>query len=238
MKPPDITTLWLQTFVFAVALYGFSVVYSVLYLGELSFVGLSESVAFTSGILIGCSFALSGLSFFLDVFDTKLKYRKMLGITGYFCALTYSISLFFRDTDRYWTNLSSSLKDIDVLLGLGAMAILTFMALISSNWAVKMFGKNWRTLLRAGYIAYLLLIIRAFYLEEAIWTQWFLSRNSLAPPRLVLTFFALLVLYLRVFLEFGIRLKKKNPPTPVPVSTASAPAVENAQLNTAGQSVA
>lgn len=134
----------------------------------------------------------------------------MLGIVGYFFALIYAITLVLRDPIRYWSNLPMTAMEAEALLGLSAMAILTLMAVISGQWAVRLFTTWWRPLLRLGYIAYLLLVIRALILEGAIWQEWSRTFATVPPPRLLLTLFALCVIFLRIALEVGIRGKGKS----------------------------
>ncbi|MEP7166587.1 MAG: hypothetical protein ABI758_01250 [Candidatus Woesebacteria bacterium] len=206
--------LWRNTILFAGLIYALSSVYGVLYVQTISIAVCSEALAFTAGILIGSSFVLSSLTYFFNFMDTKLKYRKQLGLLGYYVALAYSITLFLRNVDHYGTHASTSLGTREALLGLSAMAILSMMAIISGNWAIKLLGNRWRMLLRTGYIAYILLIIRAFIIEGGSWRQWAFSFMSLPPPRLILSIFALIVIYARIGLEIALRLKKKLPTQP------------------------
>ena len=213
MDSVDTTLLWLQTTLFGAVLYWIAFFYISLYEKGFFLSAMSEAFALSGGILIGFSFALSGLGYFLNVFDTKLKYRKMLGVVGYLFALIYSSTLVLLDSERYGSYLLEHILDIDILLGLIAMIIFTVMFLISFPWAIRTLGRHWRPVLRLGYIAFVLLIIRALFIEGMIWRAWISMPIALPPPRFLLSIFALSVIYLRFALEIGIRQKKKRTPS-------------------------
>lgn len=213
MNNPSTRPLWIHALLMAVLFYALAVGYNFLYWQEFRIASLSESLAFAGGILIGGSFALSGITYFWDFLDTHLKYRKYLGLVGYYLALAYSVTLVFRFPDRYLSNFFTTLFQFEALTGLAAMAIFTMMAIISGNWAVKILGGSWRPLLRLGYLAYLLLILRAFNIEGGAWWSWATQLNGLPPARLLLTIFALLVIDLRIILEICLRLEKREAKT-------------------------
>jgi hypothetical protein len=203
--------MWIQLLPTALITYSAAIIYNLLYRQEFSSAVWSESLAAAGGILIGLSFVLSGISYFFDFADKHLKARKELGIYGYFFALIYSLSLQFRFPDRYFFGLKANLFESEVLLGLAAMAIFTFMTLISTKYGIKILGpKLWRGALRSGYIAYFLLIIRAFIVEGDIWKIWLETYSTLPPPRLLLTIFAVGVIVLRIALSISLRLRSSK----------------------------
>ncbi len=227
MNVLDRLILWLSVIVFAQFLHGVGVAYGVLFRGELTTAVLSEALAFAGGVLIGLSFALSGLSYYLNIFDGFLKYRKFLGLVGYYLALIYSITLLFRFPEKYNLLDSLSFLTVESILGLSAMGIFTFMAIISGTWAVKRFGKTWRSYLRLGYVAYTLLIIRAVIVEGSMWSEWWTLKATVPPPRLLLSCFAIAVILLRIALEISLRTKQKAPvPVAPPAAIPVAPLVE------------
>jgi DMSO/TMAO reductase YedYZ heme-binding membrane subunit len=225
--------MWVKTDIFGCAVFLIGLGYMYLYRGTIDTTVLSENLAFTGGILIGLSFALSGITFFYNFLDSKLKYRKYIGLLGYYFAVAYTVTLILRFPDRYWFQLASSFFTFEVQLGIAAMAILTFMAVISQNWAALRLGRHWRPLLRLGYLAYALLIIRAVIVEGAGWQLWAEKFETVPPPRLLLTLYALLVIALRLILEIALQKKKSlvtnsekqptvvNPPTPHQPNTSS-----------------
>ena len=191
--------LWYRTFFFTALLFCVMFVYSYAFFQELSILMLSKAVAGTGGFLIGFSFMLSSMCYYFDFLDKKIGYRKFLGVTGYYFALAYSIMLLFVNPGRYFYGFFDNLITPDFLFGLSAMAILTVMAAVSNNKAMMAIGpKRWRTILRFGYLAYGLLVIRAFFVDGQQWLDWFSVMDRVPPPRLVLTVFATIVLAMRI----------------------------------------
>lgn len=218
--------MWVKTDIFGCLVFLAGLGYMYLYRGTIDAAVLSENLALTGGILIGLSFALSGITFFYNFLDSKLKYRKHIGLLGYYFAVAYTVTLIVRFPDRYWYQFPTSLFRVDVVLGITAMAILSFMAIISQNWAALRLGKYWRPLLRLGYLAYALLIVRALILEGPRWSLWAESFKTVPPPRLLLTIYALLVIILRVVLEIALQKKKRAIPQPGVVTNTSVQSVQ------------
>jgi DMSO/TMAO reductase YedYZ heme-binding membrane subunit len=148
------------------------------------------------------------MSYYFNFLDHELAYRKNLGLTGYFLALLYSFSLLFINPERYFSGFFENLISYDFILGLGAMGILTLMAVVSNNFVMRKIGAHaWRVILRLGYVAYFLLILRAVVLEGDSWLFWFQSLDNLPPPRLLISIFAVIVIALRVSMEISLRSK-------------------------------
>jgi len=208
MHISDNTWLWIRSLLFSAGIYALLLMYVIKYQGSITLATYSESFAFAGGVLIGFSFALSGMTYFFNFLDSKLRYRKQLGLIGYFFALGHSLSLLWR-FPQYTQNIPQAYFAPDAILGLIAMGIWTFMAIISANWAMRALGRNWRAALRLGYIAYGLLIIRAYLILGGNWTAWFSNPITLPHPRLLLSGFALAVILLRILLEISLRREKK-----------------------------
>jgi DMSO/TMAO reductase YedYZ heme-binding membrane subunit len=201
-------TAWLLGF----CLYAIALLYVYGADHTFSAMSLSKALAATGGLLIGFSFALSGFAYYFNFLDTKVAYRKYLGLVGFWFALAYTLSLFFVDPDKYFFGLFHNLLTADVLLGLGAMLILTFMALISRTRAMQWLGPpRWRKLLRLGYLAYAMLVVRAVVVEWDVWTAWAENpAGRLPPPRLVLSIFAVGILLFRGSMIVSQFFRKKN----------------------------
>ena len=90
------------------------------------------------------------------------------------------------------------------------MAILTFTALISNNWGIKKLGRNWRRLMRLGYLAYALLIARAIVIEWDLWSLWRETGKGIPPPRLLVSIFALLVILFRGLMITSKLIKRRE----------------------------
>lgn len=193
-----VLALWTHSLFAAFGLYAVFLLYASLLTGSLSFLSAVMAFAGTAAILIGTSFALSGICYFFNFADSKIVYRKYLGVVGYASALTYSILLIFLEPERYMYGWPGELLKPDVLLGLTAMSIFTLMALVSNNTAIKLLGPHvWREILHLGYLGYGLLVIRAVYLDHAAWAAWFTAPTPLPPFRLTLSLFACSVILLR-----------------------------------------
>lgn len=211
---PLVFKMWRNSIFWGIVLYLLVVTYVWRYTDTFSLEVLSNAAAGTGGILIGTSFALSGLSYFFNIFDSKLQYRKYLGLLGYYFALAYAISLLFRFPDRYITHFSATIFETQALLGITAMIILTCMMCISHQYWMKLLGKHWRPLLRVGYLAYGLLVVRAALLEHAMWRAWLLEPDGLPPMRLLLSTFAVCVIALRLVMEVKMLLSPHPAITP------------------------
>jgi len=170
---------------------------------------VSKALAGTGAVLIGISFSLSGFCYYWDFLDKKIAYRKYIGLVGYWFAFAYSFSLLFVNPDRYLYGFFKYFWTADFLLGVTAMAMLTFMAVISNNSAMRILGPHrWRVALRIGYLAWLLLAVRAWILENDLWREWFLSLDGFPPLRLVLTFLVILVVLFRLSVDLSKFLKQ------------------------------
>lgn len=206
-----VTKMWIYSLGLALALFMFFLGYVFLESGSFTLLSVSMAVAATAAVMIGLSFALSGFCFYFDFLDRKIAYRKYLGLVGFWFALTYSIMLLFVDPNRYFYGFLDNLLSADFILGLTAMAILTFMAFISNNRAMKKLGvKRWRYGLRLGYLAYLFLIIRATMLDHDIWIAWFQLPVTLPPVRLVISIFATAVLVFRLSMVIKTALSRNT----------------------------
>jgi hypothetical protein len=78
--PVTETSLYLKTLVFSLVI--FAITYGYTAWMKIPNV-LNKSVADTSIILIGLSMLLSGVCYFWNLFDTKIVYRKHLGLVSF-----------------------------------------------------------------------------------------------------------------------------------------------------------
>lgn len=190
--------LWRGSLVVAGISFFFYLVYNAVYGSGFNLTVFANTIAATAAFLIAVSLALSGFCYYWDFLDTKIGYRKYLGLVGFWLALLYSVLLLFINPQRYWYGFVENFWSVDFIFGLSAMTILAFMALISNTPAMKKLGpQRWRRLLRLGYLAITLLIIRAFVMEHPLWLEWFQTLRGLPPPRLIVTLLALGALVLR-----------------------------------------
>ena len=213
--------LWIKSVILAEIIFGFFLVYVFLIDFSVSLKSIGSAIAASASIMIGLSFALSGICYFFDFLDREFYYRKYFGLVGYFLALFYSVLLLFIDPQRYFYGFFDNLLSLDVILGLSAMTIFTMMAIISNKTAMILLKpQNWRALLRLGYLAYGLLVIRAAVLEKDLWLAWWKQHNSLPPVRLVISVFAVMVILLRISIKISklIKMATRQPISPKPIA--------------------
>src|SRR3989344_5036656 len=90
----DKYSLWISTARFAIITFGLFSLYHTALATRYSLYLANKSMADTAVVLIGLSFALSGISFFWKPATKFLGYRKQLGVVGFVVGLIHgSISL-------------------------------------------------------------------------------------------------------------------------------------------------
>lgn len=170
---------------------------------------LNKSAADTAIILIGLSMLLSSLCYFWNFVDTKIIYRKHLGLLGFafgvaHIALSYSalLNLFKAET---WQQSSLWAP----LTGAVATVIFTIMALISNQFmARELGGASWRFILRTGYAAVLLVLAHVYLLKSARWITWYQGGMETPPSlSLVVSVFMVIVILMRILLWFSLKRK-------------------------------
>lgn len=203
--------MWAVPISIAVLLFIVFSIYEFFRTGQFSLSSLNAALAGTAALGIGFSLALSGISYYFNFLDHEIAYRKHLGLVGYFLALVYSFLLLFVNPDKYFYGFLENLKSADFILGLSSMGILTLMAIVSNNFVMRKIGAHtWRFILRLGYAAYFLLIVRAVILEGEDWFLWLQRLDNLPPGRLLVSIFAALVIALRMSMEFSMRFKLRG----------------------------
>ncbi len=171
---------------------------------------LNKSLADTAIILMGFSMVLSGVCYFWNFFDSKIVYRKQLGLIGFAFGVTHVVIS--------WKAFLSLLKVENwakgtiwpVFSGLIALVIFTVMAVVSNSFIARALGgKLWRTILRTGYIAMIFILLHVVLLKSARWITWFTGGMKTLPSlSLITSIFILVVLSMRIALWWSIR--KKN----------------------------
>lgn len=171
---------------------------------------LNHTVADVSILLIGLSFALSGICYFWNFADTLIMYRKDLGLNGFYLALTHTILVLIRRP------VSSFLEPERIgpfMAAVLSLLIFTVMASVSNRYAITALGGvAWRRVLRFGYVAYILGLIHAGMLGIDRWIAWVLttptSMATLLPPMSFMVFiFGCFVLGLRLVLQYDLRVR-------------------------------
>ena len=209
--------LWLNTLITSVVLFVSVTIYTALRRGFNGLETINSSVAWTSVILISSSFILSSICYFWDLFDTRIIYRKHLGVVGFIYALIHAIiSLFFITEFSPFTTYFLSPENFPVFLfGLTALVIFAGMTLISNNYSIhELGGKRWRLLLRIGGYTGLIFAMIHFALRGLPWwLRWLDSGMPFPPPLGFIVFiFTIFVFYFRIILTIDILLKKREVP--------------------------
>ena len=194
--------MWRNTSIFSGFVFIAYLMYAYALYGNFDFFALSDALLGTSDAMLSASLVLSAFSYFFDFLDSKLVYRKYLGLMGFWLALLYAATIMYLEPGIYFYGLPHTIQEPRVYLGIAAMGLLAFMAMISNNFAMRKLGfRNWRRLLRVGYIAYGLLAIRAYILEHDVWREWFINPETLPSVRLITTFFAACVILFRFAMQ-------------------------------------
>lgn len=220
--------LWLRTLWFSGMMLAFCAWYlSITEPGTLPVI-INKALADGAMILIGLSFALSGLCYFWDFLDRLIIYRKYLGLAGFAFGLAHAImSLVFYlwwKPRGYETNPIFVLDhqwDFGVLLvsnlyafaaALVALAIFIMMAAISNRYAIEELGGIWwRRLLRVGYLAYVSATIHFFIKNFPDWRTMFEMSVTVLPPMNFMIFLLVCgVIALRLALTIAIWQKKQT----------------------------
>jgi len=172
---------------------------------------LNKSVADTSVILIGLSMLLSSICYFWNSLDSKIIYRKHLGLIGFAFGLVHiglSLSLLQRlfnietwQKGAFWP----------ALTGLIAALIFAVMTFISNKYAAShLGGKVWRMILRTGYVAILLVFAHIVLLKSSRWITWYQAGMKTPPSMsLIVSGLIVIVLGMRVLLWWALKKNQK-----------------------------
>lgn len=168
---------------------------------------LNKSVADTAIILMGLSMMLSSLCYFWDFVDTKIVYRKYLGLMGYAFGIVH-IAMSFEALQSL-LSAETWQEGVPWALATGGAAAIIFsiMALISNQYAAnELGGKLWRYILRTGYLAVLLIWFHVVLLKSKYWIKWFDGGMKTLPSMsLIVAVFITLVLLMRIALWWSLR---------------------------------
>ena len=222
LQPSLDAKMWHATFRVALGIYAFFVLYIALYDQGFTFSSFVKTFAGTANFLLAISLSLSAFGYFFNFLDSKVLYRKYFGLLGYFSALIYMALVPVVNPERYFYGFFEHFWSTDILLGLAAMGIFTGMALISNNRAMLWIGpRRWRLLLRFGYLAFFLLVVRAILNQDIPigadqvperWVAYLASPDSVPPPRFLFSTVALTVILFRFFVEFDKWYKLRGRP--------------------------
>jgi DMSO/TMAO reductase YedYZ heme-binding membrane subunit len=209
-KPEGLARVWRNALIFSLVVLIFTFLYNWLQLDRLSLRTWNKSFADTGMLLIGLSFALSGICYFWNFADTKIMYRKDLGLNGFYLLLTHSVYAMFFSRFTKWHQYFNESNLLSTTFALGSLAIFAIMALSSNKFAIhELGGKNWRRLLRTGYIAFIFGLAHMGLMTYDTWLEW-IQKLGLPPFSLFVFVFGVLVVLLRIVLFFALLRNKEG----------------------------
>lgn len=193
--------LWNVSFLWGGLFFALWAAYDLTRTGTLTFGSLVSDLEWTAAVLIGASYAFGTFTFYTDFLDSKLTYRKYLGLVGYFFLLLYAILLILGQAELFLEAPYAGFDSLSFQLLCAALLVLCGMTLVGNN--EKLFRaqpKVWRNLLRAGYVIYAFWVSRSLLLDGAAWNVWGQGGSAyvLPPPSLLITILALLVIAFRL----------------------------------------
>jgi DMSO/TMAO reductase YedYZ heme-binding membrane subunit len=169
---------------------------------------LNETFADAGFIIIGCSFALSGICYFWNFADTHIGYRKYVGIVGFYLAAAHTAIALTR------TPLSAFLaaeRFTPFLAAVFSMLIFLLMAVVSNTMAIKVLGyAHWKKILQFGYWAYLAGLVHFGMINQERWIRWIGEAQVASLPQLSLVVFVFGSFVLGLRIALWIDTKKKH----------------------------
>jgi len=207
LKPYSYGRLWLNAFVFSIFIFIINSLYLFLRRGDYDLFIANKALATSSLMLIGFSLALSGLCYFWDFVDTKIIYRKHLGLIGFFLAGAHVIVSGFFLSNKFTAAWFES-KKISMLFGGLALLVFLAMAAISNRYLIhELGGKYWRAFMRfGGYLAFIFIILHFSLLKYPEWLKWLSTGKPFLPPlSLIGVIFGLAVIVLRLALWLAVK---------------------------------
>lgn len=171
---------------------------------------LNKSVADAAVVLIGFSMLLSSLCYFWNFVDSKIVYRKHLGLVGFAFAVTHIVLSFSALQSLFEVATWQKNAMWPMLTGALAMIIFSIMAAISNQFmATELGGKVWRGILRTGYIGVVLVWAHVILLKAPRWLTW-LQGGMKTPPStsIIISCFLAFVVLMRIALWFSLKPKQ------------------------------
>jgi DMSO/TMAO reductase YedYZ heme-binding membrane subunit len=168
----------------------------------------NKSIADTSFIVIGISLILSSLCYFFNFADKYIIYRKHLGIVGFLILIIHIlISILHPVYGPFPEYYLTEKRFPSFVAAVLAAIILTGMAAISNRFSIQNLGpKLWRTLLRFGFLAYILTLFHFGVKNLNLFIKYFTDTQLSLPPMSLLAFvFGIVVIAFRIMLFLKVR---------------------------------
>lgn len=213
-KKPNIKphSLWWDIIIYSIMIMIVVGIYYFVQRGSFSLYSANRVFADVSLLLIGLSFALSGICYYWNFADHFIIYRKQLGVVGFsYAVLHASISLFLPHAKPFLFYYFSSENMLSSVFAIVALIMYLGMIIVSTKYVIQQIGgQTWRKLLRVGYIAYFLSILHFGLILYEPWILWLTGQaKTFLPPFSLFVFLAgVAVLLLRIFLWISLAHKK------------------------------
>lgn len=213
-KKPNIYphSLWKDIIIYSVLITIIISLYYFVQRGSFSLYTANRVLADVSLLLIGLSFALSGICYYWNFADHFIIYRKQLGVVGFGYAVIHSlISIFLPHAQPFLLYYLQSDNLIGFISALIALIIYIGMIIVSTKYIIQQIGgQMWRKLLRVGYIAYFFSILHFGIQIYPSWLLWLTGKGTtLLPPFSLFVFLSgMAVILLRIFLWISLAHKK------------------------------
>lgn len=174
----------------------------------------NKAIALSSTILIGISFLLGPLARFLPGVFGKIVYlRKNFGLIGFFLATLHVIMtlVLFNKANypRYFLENGKLTFNGETALLFGILAVMVFgIVSIASLPSVeeRMEEKNWKTIQRLGYLAYIFVLLHVSVMGYKGWSNPESYQYGMASITLISALFIVFVLIMRLLV---VTLPKK-----------------------------
>ena len=176
---------------------------------------VNEAIAETGVVLLGLSMILSSVCYFWNFADSKLIYRKYLGVGGLICGIMHALVILLFLGDEF--SFPSYFFSHWLAIGFGLLAIILFIFIVmisTKKMIARIGGQRWRKTIRyVGYIGYVFVVIHFSMQKYPEWISWMFTRKpSMLPPLSIFTgLFAVTVIIMRLVLWRALVKKSMNP---------------------------
>lgn len=218
-KPTTKKRLWGMSIGFGIISFLAALLYIQLS-GEASGIeSVNRSLGVAAVLAVGASFALSGLCYFWNFVDTKIVYRKFVGIVGLDLALLHAgLSWYLYASPEHggvnysfghiWNVGGIAISNFTTFI-FGLLALFIFFAMFMASRSFimpRLGGKLWREILRTGYVGLFFAAIHFSIKRSSVWASWFESKEpSILPPSsLLMLIFIVGVIALRLALHVAL----------------------------------
>lgn len=216
MLPPEIQIkVYKNTFYWSIILFAFFTAYLLAWYGFYDMRTFLIDLEGTAELMIAVSFMFGTFTFYFDILDRYLFYRKYFGVAGFIYFTLFLLMLALLAPGEYLVGPLHLKFSFNFLLLFSTFSVLFLMFLISREYIIKEIGaKLWRNFLRTGYIIYAFLVPYNIINYQDQWLVWWQGRalNPIPPPSLTLVAvaFAVILFRLSVFPVRGLRILAKN----------------------------